>query len=130
MKKLLFVCIENSCRSQMAEGFARHYGDKIVEAESAGTKPASVIDPVAIKVMQERNIDIGNQFPKQLRADDIKKHDLVITMGCGVESMCPVIPPEVKLDWELENPRGKSIETYRKVRDEIENKIKELILEL
>lgn len=130
MKKVLFVCIENSCRSQMAEGFARHYGGKIVKLASAGTKQASEIDPVAVKVMLERDIDISSQSPKQLMDDDIDKYDLVITMGCGVEAMCPFIPSKKKRDWELENPKGKPTDIYRKVRDEIENKIKEFILDL
>jgi len=130
LKKVLFVCIENSCRSQMAEGFARHYGNKTIKAASAGTKPALKIDPVAVKIMLERNIDISNQFPKQLKVDDVEKYDLVITMGCGVEAMCPVIPEAKKRDWELENPKGKSIDIYRKVRDKIENRVKQLVLEL
>jgi len=114
----------------MAEGFARHYGNKTIKAASAGTKPALKIDPVAVKIMLERNIDISNQFPKQLKVDDVEKYDLVITMGCGVEAMCPVIPEAKKRDWELENPKGKSIDIYRKVRDKIENRVKQLVLEL
>jgi len=110
----------------MAEGFARQNGGRTIKAASAGTKPVSEIDPVAVKVMLERDIDISSQSPKQLMDDDIDKYDLVITMGCGVEVMCPFIPSKKKRDWELENPKGKPMDIYRKVCDEIENKVRSL----
>jgi len=130
MKKVLFVCIENSCRSQMAEGFARRYGQGVVEVGSAGSNPAEEVDKTAIKVMMEKAIDISGQVPKQIKPEDLEDYDVIVTMGCGVEAMCPVIPAEKKRDWDLEDPKGKSLETYRKIRDEIEKKVRELTREL
>ena len=122
--KVAFVCVGNSCRSQMAEGFAKHYGKDLIEVHSAGTDIAKEINPLAIEVMREVGIDISSQFPKTI-FDIPKEVDFLITMGCGVE--CPFIPCKVKEDWGLPDPAGKPIEEFRKVRDEIEKKVLNLL---
>jgi len=124
--RVAFVCVGNSCRSQMAEGFAKHYGKDLIEVYSAGTDIAKEVNPLAIEVMREVGIDISSHFPKTI-FDIPKEVDFLITMGCGVE--CPFIPCKVKEDWGLPDPVGKPIEEFRKVRDEIEKKVLELIIE-
>lgn len=122
--KVGFICVGNSCRSQMAEGFARKMGGNILEVYSAGTDPAPEVKPNAVKVMQEKDIDISEQYPKLL--EDIPQElDILITMGCNVE--CPYVPCEFREDWGLDDPAGKSIATFRKTRNLIEKKVKELI---
>ena len=134
MKKVLFLCIGNSCRSQMAEGFANHYGGDLVEARSAGTNPASAVSSKAVQVMKEKGIDIAHQYPKPLDPELIKEMDYLISMGCGVNESCPT--PALKalvknfIDWNIEDPIGQPIETYRRVRDEIEKKVLDLLEEL
>ncbi|MBP2071796.1 arsenate reductase ArsC [Thermoanaerobacterium butyriciformans] len=122
--KVAFICVANSCRSQMAEGFAKHLGSDILEAYSAGTKLAERVNPNAVEVMKEVGIDISSHNPKLL--DEIPpKVDILITMGCNVE--CPYIPCKLKEDWGLDDPDGKPIDEFRKTRDIIESKVKELI---
>lgn len=122
--KVAFICVANSCRSQMAEGFAKHLGSDILEAYSAGTKLAERVNPNAVEVMKEVGIDISNHKPKLL--DEIPpKVDILITMGCNVE--CPYIPCKLKEDWGLDDPDGKPVDEFRKTRDIIESKVKELI---
>lgn len=122
--KVAFVCTGNSCRSQMAEGFAKHYGNDDIEVYSAGTHPSSEVNPDAIAVMKEVGIDISSHKPKTL--DDIPfEMDVLIKMGCGV--VCPFVPNKYEEDWGLEDPVGKPIEEFRKTRDIIEEKVKELI---
>lgn len=126
MKKpvVAFVCTGNSCRSQMAEGFARYYGSDVFEIYSAGTHPASEVNPGAVAVMKEIGIDITSQYPKTL--DDIPAEvDYLITMGCGV--VCPFIPTRHEEDWGLEDPVGKSMEEFRKVRDRIRDRVQALV---
>lgn len=119
-----FICVANSCRSQMAEGFAKHLGSDILEVYSAGTKLAERVNPNAVEVMKEVGIDISSHRPKLL--DEIPpKVDILITMGCNVE--CPYIPCKLKEDWGLDDPDGKPIDEFRKTRDIIESKVKELI---
>ncbi len=130
MKKVLFVCLENSCRSQMAEGFARYHGGDKIETASAGTSPASTVDKGAIQVMLEKDIDISFQTPSQLQPRDIEGADLIVTMGCGIEGRCPVIPEQKKRDWNLEDPKGKSLAFYREIRGLIEKKVRELLREI
>lgn len=125
--KIAFVCIGNSCRSQMAEGFAREYGADMFDIYSAGTNPAPKIKPNAVKVMEEIGIDISEQYPKKL-AEIPSELDILITMGCGVE--CPFIPCDYRKDWGLEDPAGKPIDVFRDTRDIIEKKVKELIKEV
>jgi len=126
--KVLFVCIENSCRSQMAEGWARQiFGDKI-EAYSAGSKPSGVINPDAIKVMGEIGIDISGQRSKGFNDLPVKEFDYVITMGC--EETCPFIPAKHMLAWQIEDPKGKGLDVFRRVRDEIKNKFNILLTQI
>lgn len=127
VKKVLFVCVGNSCRSQMAEGFAKYFG--FIEASSAGTKPADAVSGKAIEVMKEKEIDITGQKPKLLTPGMIENVDVIVSMGCGVEESCPV-PLGDPEDWGLDDPYGCSIEVYRAVRDEIEKRVKELLGEL
>lgn len=133
-KNVLFVCIQNSCRSQMAEGIVNNlYREKLV-AYSAGSKPSGIVNPKAIEVMKEIGIDISAQKSKGfsgVSAEGVSasggkdiEFDDVITLGCG--DMCPIYPAKQKLDWQIDDPKNKPIEFFRKVRDEIEKKIKEL----
>lgn len=124
-KKLLFVCIENSCRSQVAEGVARHYGKDIVDSYSAGSSPSGIVNPAAILVMQEIGIDISSHKSKGF-SDLIDKHyDYVITMGCG--ETCPLVPSSETIDWKIPDPKGKPLEFFRKVRDIVKKEILELL---
>lgn len=123
--KVLFVCIENSCRSQMAEGFARSLGGEALEAYSAGSKPGVAVNPNAIKVMSESGIDISGNKPKGYADLKDKEFDYVITMGC--QETCPFIPGKKHIDWSIADPKGKDIGFFREVRDEIEKKIEEFI---
>ena len=118
--RVLFVCVGNTCRSQMAEGWAKHLG---LEAASAGTHPGSVVAPNAVKVMAEIGIDISDQSPSLIDDFDHTKFDKVFSMGCGVS--CPNIPLDE--DWELDDPVGKSMDVYRNTRDAIEANIRRLI---
>lgn len=122
MKKnsVLFACVGNSCRSQMAEGFARKLADFPLEVTSAGTRPADRIHPLAIEVMKEVGIDISKQIPKVLTPAMVKNTTHFISMGCGVQESCPVPLFSVHIeDWGIEDPVGQEIEVFRKVRDEI-----------
>ena len=129
MKKILFVCIHNAGRSQIAEAFFNHYAKGKAQAFSAGTHYASRIDPIVVEAMAERGIDISNKRPKMLTLEMLGVADKVISMGCGVEGVCPAtfVPTE---DWQLEDPEGKPIEQVRAIRDEIEAKVKTLIEEI
>jgi arsenate reductase len=128
MKKILFVCVENSCRSQMAEGFAKKLGQGKIEVFSAGSNPSGNVDKMAIKVMKEKGIDISGQKSKGF--GDLKKKDFdyVITMGCG--DVCPFVPAKERIEWDILDPKGKPIEAYRETRDVIERKLQELIKNL
>ena len=122
--RLLFLCTGNSCRSQMAEGFARHYGSDVLEVYSAGTNPACEINPNALTVMKEAGVDISSQYPKLL--DDIPYEiDILIKMGCGV--VCPFMPNKHEEDWGLEDPVEKSITEFRKTKDIIKERVLRLI---
>ncbi len=124
-KKLyLFVCIENSCRSQMAQGLLNALTNDAI-ADSAGTSPVYSINPMAIEVMKERGIDISTQKSKKLTPDMVKRADMVITMGC-IDS-CPYSPPEKTIEWNIPDPKGKEKAVFAQVRDMIENHIKELL---
>jgi len=123
MKKVLFVCVENSCRSQMAEAFFNSMAGG--GAESAGISPAEEVDKGAIEVMKEIGIDISGKKPKVLMPEMNEKFDFIVTMGCI--GGCPVTPREKTIEWNIEDPKGKSIEEYRKARDVIKQKVKKLI---
>jgi arsenate reductase len=127
MKKILFVCIENSCRSQMAEGWARFLGAGSVEPYSAGSKPPEEVNPAAIEVMKEAGIDISSNKPKGFTDLPVKKFDYVITMGCG--DICPFVPADKHINWKIDDPKGKDMDFFRKVRDSIKNRVVNLIKE-
>src|SRR5688500_2769778 len=125
---VLFVCVHNAGRSQMAAGWLRHLAGDAVEVRSAGSLPGDQVNPAAIEVMAEVGIDISDQRPKVLTTDAVESSDVVITMGCG--DVCPVFPGKRYLDWELEDPAGKGVESVRPIRDEIERRIRNLLSEL
>jgi protein-tyrosine-phosphatase len=125
--KVLFVCIENAGRSKMAEAFARSMG---LDASSAGTVPASEVNPIVAKAMKEVGIEISQSKPRYLDARMIDEADRIILMGCSVESVCPAVllgkMKKKSEDWNLEDPKGKPIEDVRKIRDEIQARVKVL----
>lgn len=125
MKRFLFVCVENSCRSQMAEAFARIHGDDDVEAYSAGSRPSGVVNPKAIESMREIGYDLSTHRSKSLDYLPDVKWDFVVTMGCGDE--CPFIRAERREDWQIPDPKNMHPEEFRKVRDEIESKVITLV---
>ena len=126
-KEILFVCVENAGRSQMAQAFAEKYG---IHASSAGTVPASRVTPIVVDAMKEKGIDVSKNVPKMLTPEMINRASLVITMGCSVEEVCPkpmLAQMQKKLvDWNLKDPKGKPIEEVRAIRDEIEKRVMEL----
>ena len=124
-KKILFVCIGNSCRSQMAEGFARHLGSKRIQASSAGSRPAGFVAAGAIEVMKEKGIDISGHASKSVEDFRGQKFDAVVTMGCG--DACPWVPAERRFDWRIPDPMGQSSEVFRQVRDQIEEQVRLLL---
>lgn len=130
MKKVLFVCVENAGRSQMAEAFAKHYGKNKVEAESAGTMPSSEVNPRVVQVMREKGIDLSGNKPKLVTGQMVQKADMIIVMGCSAEGFCPDPLLNKVIDWGIEDPKGKSIEKVREIREEIERRVKKLIEEL
>jgi arsenate reductase len=123
--KILFICVENACRSQMAEGFAKYHGKGIIEVFSAGSKPSGEVNKNAIDVMKEKGIDISNYISKGFNALPHDEFDYIISMGC--QMVCPYFPATKSIEWNIEDPKGKPIEFFRKIRDEIENKITDLI---
>jgi len=125
---VLFVCVHNAGRSQMAAGFMEHLGEGRVEVLSAGSAPKESINPVAVDAMREKGIDISNRRPKVLTSESVQGSDVVITMGCG--DACPFYPGKRYEDWILDDPAGKDIEFVRKVRDEIERRVAQLLSEI
>jgi len=125
---VLFVCVHNAGRSQMAAGFMREIGGDRIEVLSAGSAPKDTINPVAVEAMAEVGIDIANQQPKVLTTEAVQESDAVITMGCG--DVCPVFPGKRYEDWVLEDPAGQDIAFVRKVRDEIKSRVEGLLSEL
>ena len=125
---VLFVCVHNAGRSQMAAGFMREIGGDRIEVLSAGSAPKDTINPVAVEAMAEVGIDISNQQPKVLTTEAVQESDAVITMGCG--DVCPVFPGKRYEDWVLEDPAGQDIAFVRKVRDEIKSRVEGLLSEL
>ncbi|MGD0072076.1 MAG: arsenate reductase ArsC [Candidatus Bathyarchaeia archaeon] len=128
MKKALFVCVENAGRSQMAEAFANKYGAGKLTAQSAGIKLAPKVNPVVVEAMKEKGIDISMNKPKLLTQEMANKADLIVTMGCGAADLCPGPFFKDTVDWALEDPKGKSMDKVREIRDEIEHRVKKLIL--
>jgi protein-tyrosine-phosphatase len=125
-KTILFVCVQNAGRSQMAEGFFRKYAPEGFEPMSAGTMPTSQINPLAIQVMNEIGIDISQQRSKELTEDMIRNSDKIINMGCMDKNFCPTLFIPKVIDWNIEDPKNMVIEKVREIRDEIERGIKEL----
>jgi arsenate reductase (thioredoxin) len=123
--EVLFVCVHNAGRSQMAAGLLDKLAEGRVHVRSAGSDPADEINPNARAAMAEIGIDIGMEFPKPLTDDAVRAADAVITMGCG--DACPIYPGKRYEDWELEDPAGKDIETVRAIRDEIESRVRTLL---
>jgi len=124
-RRILFVCVENARRSQMAEGFAKALGQGKIEVYSAGSSPSSQIDPLVIEVMKEKGIDLSDRRPKGLNDLPPVEMDYLVTMGC--EETCPAVLAKKIIEWGIPDPQGKLIETFREVRDIIEEKVKSLI---
>jgi len=125
---VLFVCVHNAGRSQMAAGLLRELAGDRIEIRSAGTEPKDQINPVAIEVMSELGIDITNNQPKVLTDQAVLDSDYVITMGCG--DKCPFFPGKIYRDWVLEDPAGKDLDTVRRIRDDIKSRVEDLIAEI
>jgi arsenate reductase (thioredoxin) len=125
---VLFVCVQNAGRSQMAAGLMRRLGGERVTVRSAGSEPAEEINRVAVEAMSEIGIDIADGVPRMLESDAVREADVVITMGCG--DACPIYPGKRYEDWELEDPAGKDLATVRKIRDRIEVRVRGLLDEL
>jgi len=125
---VLFVCVHNAGRSQMAAGWLTALAGDRVEVRSAGSAPADQINPAAVQVMQEVGIDITGETPKILTVDSVEQADVVITMGCG--DTCPIFPGKRYEDWDLTDPAGQPVEVVREVRDEIRHRIETLVAEL
>ncbi|WP_405152225.1 arsenate reductase ArsC [Sphaerisporangium sp. NBC_01403] len=125
---VLFLCVHNAGRSQMAMGFFQHLAADRALAWSGGAEFATEINPAAVASMAERGIDISGEFPKPWTEEIIRAADVVVTMGCG--DACPVFPGRRYLDWELDDPDGKSVEEVRPIRDEIERRVRDLLAEL
>lgn len=125
-KKVLFVCVENAGRSQMAEGFFRKYAPGKYEPQSAGTKPIGTVNPLAIAVMKEIGIDISNQQPKIISDSMIQQSSRIVNMGCMDKESCPALFVQNVLDWGIPDPKGKSLDEVRKIRDLIETRVLDL----
>lgn len=127
-KTILFICVENANRSIMAETFARHHGGEEFEIYSAGSKPSGKVNPDALKVLQEKNINISAAHSKGFKELPVQKFDYAVAMGCA--DTCPYVPTIKYIEWNIEDPKGKSLDTFRKVRDEIEQKVLDLLKEI
>ena len=125
---VLFVCVHNAGRSQMAAGWLTHLAGERIEVRSAGSEPADRINPVAVEAMREVGIDITAEQPKQLTPESVERADVVVTMGCG--DTCPYFAGTRYLDWELADPAGQPIEVVREVRDQIKERVAALVADL
>ncbi|HSB04083.1 MAG TPA: arsenate reductase ArsC [Thermodesulfobacteriota bacterium] len=125
--KVVFVCVENARRSQMAQGFAEMFGKEKLEVYSAGSRPASQIDPLIIEVMKEKGIDLSSRLTKGLKDLPPVEMDYLVTMGC--EETCPAVPARKIIEWEIPDPKGKSIDEVRRIRDIIEKRVRSLLKE-
>jgi len=126
-KTILFVCVENAGRSQIAEAFFNKYAPKGYKAISAGTKPVSQINPMAVEAMKEVGIDISNQKSKDITEEAMRNSIQIVNMGCMEKEACPTLFLHNLLDWNIEDPKGKSIEKVREIRDEIHQRVKEIV---
>ena len=127
MRKILFVCVENAGRSQIAEAFASKYGKDRIAAFSAGNKPADKVNPIVVQAMKEKGIDISTNRPKMLTFQMAQDADLIVTMGCNDQGICPGPFFKPTIEWKLEDPKGKPIEKVREIRDKIERQVQELM---
>ncbi len=127
-KKILFVCVQNASRSQMAQGFAEAFGKGKIEVYSAGSRPASQINPLAIEAMKERGIDLSGRRPKGLSDLPPVEMDYLVTMGCG--ETCPAVPARKIIEWQIPDPKGKPIDEVRRIRDMLEAKVRTLLEEV
>lgn len=125
---ILFVCIHNAGRSQMAAGYARALSGDAVEVRSGGSEPGDQINPIAIQAMAEEGIDISEAVPQLMTTEQVRESDVVITMGCG--DVCPVFPGKRYEDWELDDPKGRPIEEVRVIRDDIRSRVERLLREV
>jgi arsenate reductase (thioredoxin) len=125
---VLFVCIHNAGRSQMAAGYARTLSNGAVDVLSGGSEPGDQINPIAIEAMAEEGIDISEAVPQLMTTDQVRESDVVITMGCG--DVCPIFPGKRYEDWELTDPKGKPIEEVRAIRDDIRGRVEKLLAEI
>ena len=128
MPEVLFVCVHNAGRSQMAAGLLHKLAGDAVTVKSAGSEPAEHLNPRVVEAMNEIGIDISAELPKPMTGNMVKAADVVITMGCG--DACPIYPGKRYEDWELEDPAGKDLETVRRIRDDIEARVRTLVAEL
>jgi arsenate reductase len=126
--EVLFVCVHNAGRSQMAAALLDHHAAGRVTVRSAGSAPASEVNPAVVAVMAELGIDVSREFPKRLTTDAVEAADVVITMGCG--DACPIFPGKRYLDWQLDDPAGLPAEQIRPIRDEIDHRVRTLLAEL
>jgi arsenate reductase (thioredoxin) len=125
---VLFVCVHNAGRSQMAAAFLTHLAGDKVQVRSAGSAPADTVNPAVVEAMKEVGIDISAETPKVLTVEAVRSSDVVITMGCG--DACPYFPGKRYLDWQLDDPAGQGVDAVRPIRDEIERRIRGLLAEL
>jgi arsenate reductase len=128
LKKIVFICVENARRSQMAQGFAEAFGQGTLEAYSAGSRPSLEIDPLVFEVMKEKGIDLSGKRPKGLNELPPIEVDYLVTMGC--EETCPAVATKKIIGWEIPDPKGKSIDVFRGVRDIIEERVRALLKEI
>ncbi len=126
--EILFLCVHNAGRSQMAAGFARTLGGDRIVVHSAGSAPGEVLNPAVVEVMKERDIDIANESPRKLTDGMGLNADVIVTMGCG--DACPVYPGKRYLDWDLTDPAGKGVDEVRQIRDDIERRVRDLLADL
>jgi arsenate reductase (thioredoxin) len=126
--ELLFVCVHNAGRSQMAAGLVKLRSEGRIRVRSAGSQPAAEINPAAVAAMEELGVDIGEEFPKPLTDEFVRAADVVITMGCG--DACPIYPGKRYEEWTIDDPAGQSLETVRRIRDDIDNHVQKLVAEL
>jgi arsenate reductase (thioredoxin) len=126
--EVLFVCVHNAGRSQMAAALLDHHAHGRVTVRSAGSIPASEVNPAVVEVMREIGLDLTQEFPKPLTTEAVEASDVVITMGCG--DACPIFPGKTYLDWQLDDPAGLPVEDVRPIRDEIDRRVQALIAEI
>ncbi len=128
MPAVLFVCVHNAGRSQIAAGYLRHLAGDRIEVRSAGSAPGEVVNPVAVEVMREEGIDLAAAVPRRLTDEAVGLSDVVVTMGCG--DACPYVPGRRYEDWQVDDPAGQDLETVRRIRDDIRARVEGLVAEL